>query len=259
MAAQNWDWVFHALGWTLAGLGLLLALWALFYDRSRGRRRCPKCWYSMEGAVERKGGDGIVKFTCPECGLAMDSGQRLLRTRRRWRRALLASFIFLLGYGSLRTPEVGRYGWVAAVPTTVLVTTVSPDDFLPTTYWLAIPTDPLADEIRRRHDRGEVFHWQTDLLALRIRRALKKTGWALELESYDISDLTYRPITETYIADIVQAYIRFDDWAVNGGNAASLFVAPGRFIVIASPQTHEQVADILIKLRGETPQEIGTP
>ena len=38
------------IGWGLIALGALLILRALFADRSRGRRRCPRCWYSMDGA-----------------------------------------------------------------------------------------------------------------------------------------------------------------------------------------------------------------
>src|SRR5262245_16943278 len=42
-----------------AALGVL-ALWVgLFTDPSRGRRRCPACWYDMSGT------DGM---TCSECG-----------------------------------------------------------------------------------------------------------------------------------------------------------------------------------------------
>ena len=44
------DWVF-----VLAALAVLvvfaslvyMAWWALFADRSRNRRRCPRCWYDM--------------------------------------------------------------------------------------------------------------------------------------------------------------------------------------------------------------------
>ena len=32
-------------------IGLLLVFWGLWGDRSRGRPRCPKCWYDMRGTV----------------------------------------------------------------------------------------------------------------------------------------------------------------------------------------------------------------
>jgi hypothetical protein len=58
-AASNLDWLYHTFGWTLAAAGMVLLAWALFWDRSRGRRRCPKCWYNMEG---------VPGLRCPECG-----------------------------------------------------------------------------------------------------------------------------------------------------------------------------------------------
>ena len=39
--------------------GAPLLVWAMFGDRARGRRRCPRCWYDMSGATLLK---------CPECG-----------------------------------------------------------------------------------------------------------------------------------------------------------------------------------------------
>jgi hypothetical protein len=38
----NLGWLYHVAGWTLAAAGLLLLLWSLFWDRSRGRRRMPQ-------------------------------------------------------------------------------------------------------------------------------------------------------------------------------------------------------------------------
>ncbi len=121
MTSQNWDWIFIALGWTLAGLGVLLALWALFWDRSRGRRRCPKCWYSMEGAAQAKDGG----LTCPECGKEIKVASHLCKTRRRWRVVALAGLLIWGATVSYRFNWPGREGVMAAVPTTALVLFVS--------------------------------------------------------------------------------------------------------------------------------------
>ncbi len=117
MATPNWDWVFHALGWTLASLGLLLALWALFWDRSRGRKRCPKCWYSMEGAVEGENG----ALTCPECGRSPRSPRSLLRTRRRKKWASLAVVMMIAAWPLGQYPKASRTGWLSTLPARVVI------------------------------------------------------------------------------------------------------------------------------------------
>jgi hypothetical protein len=86
--------------WIIAGSLLLLAgaataLYALFADRSRGRRRCPSCFYSMDGAT------GLL---CPECGRTARSQRTLHRTRRRWRLALIGCGILTLGAGAIAWP-----------------------------------------------------------------------------------------------------------------------------------------------------------
>jgi len=66
-------------GWALAAIALVLFSWAIFWDRARGRRRCPRCWYDMAAAVERTGEDG--GFICPECGRRVARVRGLMSTR----------------------------------------------------------------------------------------------------------------------------------------------------------------------------------
>src|SRR5689334_12159950 len=47
-ALATFDW-FAALAWVLLALGVGVVAAGLFGDRSRGRARCPRCWYSMAG------------------------------------------------------------------------------------------------------------------------------------------------------------------------------------------------------------------
>lgn len=61
--------------------GFALLIWSLRGDRARGRKRCPHCWYDMSASTS---------LTCPECGRTCASAQQLLRTRRRWKLALIA-------------------------------------------------------------------------------------------------------------------------------------------------------------------------
>jgi hypothetical protein len=109
--AGNLDWLYHLLGWTLAAAGLLLLLWSLFWDRSRGRRRCPKCWYDMSG---------VPGLACPECGRAATNEVGFARTRRRWRWAGVS----LLLLAAAATAGPARAIWLnewRAVPTELLI------------------------------------------------------------------------------------------------------------------------------------------
>jgi hypothetical protein len=75
-------------GATLSAAGAALTAWALLAGRSRGRRRCPKCWYSMAG---------VPGTRCPECGKDARRERRLFKTRRRRKWAALGIFLLLLG------------------------------------------------------------------------------------------------------------------------------------------------------------------
>jgi hypothetical protein len=70
---------------TLVGLALVYrGLWG---DRSKGRVRCPKCWYDMRGTLPR--------LECPECGHDAGHQRRLYRTRRGRRRIVVGLVLVL--------------------------------------------------------------------------------------------------------------------------------------------------------------------
>lgn len=74
------DWI----GWTcwgVIGLSSLVVLWALFWDRSKGRIRCRRCAYDMEG----------VGLICPECGREHSSERALTKTKRKWKTVIVGS------------------------------------------------------------------------------------------------------------------------------------------------------------------------
>ena len=64
--------------------GLFLVCRGLWGDRSKGRPRCPKCWYDMRASLPH--------CQCPECGYAPGES-RLYRNRRRWRPVLLGGML----------------------------------------------------------------------------------------------------------------------------------------------------------------------
>lgn len=98
------DWIIWSVGGLLAAGGVVLLVRALWWDRARGRKRCPGCWYDMSGA-------GAVAFDvrtreprdfrCTECGRVTSGERRLLKTRRRWGRATAGAAALLLAYGVL--------------------------------------------------------------------------------------------------------------------------------------------------------------
>ena len=257
MGTQNWDWVFHTLGWTLAGLGLLLALWALFWDRARGRKRCPKCWYSMEGAAKGDGG----KYKCPECGRRIADDRTLRRTRRRLRRVALGAFVCVVGYAVFMTPAVRRDGWIAAAPTSALIVLASPERlkeiaFNPT-WNPKVPFDyEIENELVRRGEERPVYGWQVDLFAWRIRRAEDAPADAAEFTSYDISPLFtplwWRSPIRFDSNDRAQIWTEFfymwislaipESWVFNGGADAALIQMGNRLFVWAPKEQQRIVA-----------------
>src|SRR5262245_47389730 len=87
---------FGVLAWALLALWTVVFVLALFGDRSRGRRRCPRCWYRMEGTPG---------LTCPECGRVATAEGELLRTRRHPWWAALGVVILLGALASWKGPE----------------------------------------------------------------------------------------------------------------------------------------------------------
>ena len=72
------EWPFVALGLLVLAVNagaVYVAWWALFKDRSRGRRRCPRCWHDL---------DYTPGMTCGECGFVARNEDDLATTRRRW-------------------------------------------------------------------------------------------------------------------------------------------------------------------------------
>jgi hypothetical protein len=105
------DWVFGLIAVVLGGVGIWVIVVALFRDRSRGRRRCPCCWYDMAG---------VPGLRCPECGRAARSEKALHRTRRRWKAAGLGAAV-VLGAAAVAGVPVRQRGWVSLVPGWLLV------------------------------------------------------------------------------------------------------------------------------------------
>ncbi|GEM_PF-4432001 len=104
--------LFLAIGWVVIGLGTLGVLAALFVDRSRGRRRCPRCHYDLAHT------EGLA---CPECGRAHAHEGRLYLTRRHWGLACVAFVVALVGVSLLYVPRVQKHGWARVTPTWALI------------------------------------------------------------------------------------------------------------------------------------------
>lgn len=112
--------IIAAYGFVLLGLGFVLCgviviWWALFADRSRGRKRCPRCWHDLSRT------QGMV---CTECGRTLRNERELYRTRRRWRAAAVTFCVLILATGWVRFQATAT-GWSSLMPTSVLITFAS--------------------------------------------------------------------------------------------------------------------------------------
>jgi hypothetical protein len=194
-ASSNLDWLFALLGWALGLAGAGVMLWALFWDRSRGRRRCPRCWYDV---------GGIPGLVCPECGSTARRERVLLRTRRRPRWAVLAALLIVAGGATGSVPGYREGGWVRLVPSTALVLVApvdTPPPYMPrfSSYFLPSPMggsslsppplsmgEQLEQETWRRVQEGRMATWQAQRYLDRHFRAFPqdRPGAALDAPSH---------------------------------------------------------------------------
>lgn len=129
MVSMGGEWIYWLVGGLLAVIGGVVLSWAWLWDRSRGRLRCPKCWYGMEGVpaapvgVDSEGRATGSRWTCPECGKKTLSEGKLRKTRRRRRWAALGLVMLVAAWGVWKFPEARRRGLVSYVPTTILIFT----------------------------------------------------------------------------------------------------------------------------------------
>jgi len=156
-------WV--AWGWLVVA-GLAIALWALWADRSRGRLRCPRCWYDL---------GGVRSWRCSECGHRATTERSLRRTRRHWRLAMAGACFLALGGAAPLVASVGSR-WPRHVPTTVLILGLSmiedarradgwKREALEELLWRRIGVETALDG-----NRSDLKDWQWRLL---LRRAMR--------------------------------------------------------------------------------------
>lgn len=135
-------------GGLLCIFAIALIAYALFRDRPRGRKRCPKCWYDLSAAIvgTTQAIEGIV---CPECGTTIKSALLLLRTRRNYRQAFVGVLLASVGAQLVMLSTPGRKGWWGCVPTAIMLIAV--DDYTART--------PITEALVERLQRGLVTPW----------------------------------------------------------------------------------------------------
>ncbi|MFG0286355.1 MAG: hypothetical protein ACF8R7_18225 [Phycisphaerales bacterium JB039] len=157
------DWIWIGAGAVVVLGAAVLIAWSLLGDglariRQGRTRRCPRCWYSMEGTTGRK---------CPECGREAKSERRMLRCRRRWGLAAAGALVACAGGAAIAWPLSAGGAWRKWIPDTALIVMLPWTDEI----W---PLEELHDRTYRFHGplwwypRRRFDAWQWRLLQSRL-------------------------------------------------------------------------------------------
>ncbi len=184
------DWIFYSLACLSAVVATLVLYRALLHDSSRGKRRCPKCWYDMTGipaarAVGEPGTGSDERWICPECGRVTTEARQLFRTHRYPARAAIGVLLVLLSYAGAVAPKALKSGSMAFVPTTVLMFVAPAVRPPPPGFTIinqpfligkaAAPTPPLgsrpSDAMWERVQNASAWDWQARWYLNRVLRA----------------------------------------------------------------------------------------
>lgn len=155
-----------ALGW--AGWFVGRRVWR----HRRFRLYCESCGYDLRGGAAPR---------CTECGHDTSRPMRLIRFRRALLHSMVVFALLTASHLVYRVEAIQKRGWIAAVPTTVLIALVAPEEPDP-----GLPfghDSPLLVELGYRTDLlflprvpvlqsagGGVMHWQELWL---VRKALR--------------------------------------------------------------------------------------
>jgi len=126
----------------LGAAALWLLGWSCWGDPSRGRPRCGRCFYSMNGP-----GSGTLA-ACPECGWSPRRPSDLHRTRRRRGWGACAIALGIIAGAAGVAPKARRDGPWSLAPTWLL---------LKAAQWQGVPDQALSAAIWERLGRGEAW------------------------------------------------------------------------------------------------------
>lgn len=168
------EWLYWAIAGTLAVCSLVLACWALFWDRSRGKRRCPSCWYDLSGSQGFAGDKDKAPALsrCTECGKKPRSERALHRTRRHWRWLPAAGLLLIAADSVRRIPDPDSEGWTRFVPTTamILVPPMSREEWIEVHFLKANAPNALAKALDKRLTDRRLWDWQEWLWTWKLKR-----------------------------------------------------------------------------------------
>ncbi len=135
-------------------IGLAALGWGLLWDPSRGRRRCPRCWYDCSG---------LSGLKCPECGHVARSERSLFRTRPSWLLTRAGLVLLAMGpyLGFVLPRDPAGEGWLRWLPSTVFVFVVPVDGVSKSTPG----PNAMLDAWAYRHYR--VWGWQRWIVSAR--------------------------------------------------------------------------------------------
>jgi hypothetical protein len=151
-----------AIGVLVLGAGLAIAGW--WFDRSRGRERCPSCWFDLEAAVKTNEQDELREILCTECGRTVSRWKDLYTTRRNLPLLWCAAACVPLAYGVIATPRAIESGVRGLVPTSVLIAGF---ERLPTSF--VTDPQPQSSSLLERVVRSELWDWQSHWLSARAQ------------------------------------------------------------------------------------------
>ena len=177
------DWIAITC-WVVLGVAGLLAIWALFWDRPRGRLRCRRCAYDMSGG-------GLM---CPECGREHKTERSLRKTRRKWKTAVVSMTVVVLvmHYRSQRV-LIAYEGAIGLVPSVLLAAFIDMDgysSYSPNESNFYHNRMNAYEAMDHRIDRVAMSRFSRRLFAHRLaRHASRVSDDGDEVRVYDISGL----------------------------------------------------------------------